>query len=120
MTRDSSGRLIAIDQRPVTFAEQAGSRLRWGLNLGGSVGKAPAGGGPGGPYSAYYGVVVDLSTNTTDGSARGVTISGFENVTGTEFGDILTGDDGSNIFRPLHGGGYSNTFAFGGPAALVG
>ncbi len=56
--RDASGRLTAIDQRPVTLAEQTGSRLRWGLNLSGTIGKAPEGGGmmgmlgggrPGGP-----------------------------------------------------------------------
>lgn len=43
--RDSSGRLTAIDQRPVTLAEQTGSRLRWGINLSGTIGKAPPGGG---------------------------------------------------------------------------
>ncbi len=50
VTRDSAGRLIAIDQRPVTFAEQTGSRLRWGLNLDGAVGAANGGGmgAPGG------------------------------------------------------------------------
>lgn len=44
VTRDSSDRLIAIDQRPVTFAEQTGSRLRWGLNLDGAIGAATPGG----------------------------------------------------------------------------
>ncbi|HNN57133.1 MAG TPA: TonB-dependent receptor, partial [Novosphingobium sp.] len=47
VVRDPSGRLIAIDQRPVTFAEQSASRLRWGLSLSGQLGKAPPGGGPG-------------------------------------------------------------------------
>ncbi|HQN54152.1 MAG TPA: TonB-dependent receptor [Novosphingobium sp.] len=42
--RDASGRLTGIDQRPVTLAEQTGSRLRWGLNLSGTIGKAPEGG----------------------------------------------------------------------------
>lgn len=45
VTRDASGRLVSIDQRPVTFAEQRASRLRWGVNLSGQLGKAPAGGG---------------------------------------------------------------------------
>lgn len=45
VTRDSSGRLIAIDQRPVTFASQQSSRLRWGFNTSGGIGKAPEGGG---------------------------------------------------------------------------
>jgi iron complex outermembrane recepter protein len=46
VTRDSTGRLVAIDRRPVTLAQQSGSRLRWGLNLSGTIGKAPPGGGP--------------------------------------------------------------------------
>lgn len=47
VTRDLSGRITAVDQRPVTLAEQKGSRLRWGLNLTGTIGKAPEGGGGG-------------------------------------------------------------------------
>ncbi|WP_305701560.1 TonB-dependent receptor domain-containing protein [Novosphingobium sp.] len=47
VTRDATGRIIAVDQRPVTFAEQASSRLRWGFNLAGTLGKAPEG-APGG------------------------------------------------------------------------
>lgn len=58
VTRDGAGRLIAIDQRPVTFYQQESARLRWGLNLSGGFGVADAGGGgaprpmgagPGGP-----------------------------------------------------------------------
>lgn len=45
VTRDATGRLISIDQRPVTFAEQHAQRLRWGVNLTGQLGKAPAGSG---------------------------------------------------------------------------
>jgi iron complex outermembrane recepter protein len=44
VVRDLSGRIISIDQRPVTLAQQRGSRLRWGLNLSGMIGKAPVGG----------------------------------------------------------------------------
>ncbi|MFC4294866.1 TonB-dependent receptor [Novosphingobium tardum] len=40
VTRDASGRLIAIDQRPVTFEEERGERLRYGFNLSGAFGKA--------------------------------------------------------------------------------
>lgn len=40
VTRDSTGRLVAIDQRAVTFANEKASRLRWGLNFGGTIGKA--------------------------------------------------------------------------------
>lgn len=49
VTRDSSGRLTSIDRRPITLAVQEGARLRWGLNLSGSVGKAVPG-GPGGMF----------------------------------------------------------------------
>ncbi|MEO7246831.1 MAG: TonB-dependent receptor plug domain-containing protein [Novosphingobium sp.] len=61
VTRDSSGRLIVLDRRPVTFANEKSSRLRWGFNLGGKLGKQNAmqkamqsqmgrgGGGGGGP-----------------------------------------------------------------------
>lgn len=39
VTRDSSGRLVSIDQRPVTFAETSSQRLQIGLNLSGAIGK---------------------------------------------------------------------------------
>ena len=38
VTRDAAGRLLAIDQRPVTFAEERGERLRYGVNLSGAFG----------------------------------------------------------------------------------
>jgi len=44
VVRDASGRLIAIDQRPVTFDEIKSDRLRYGINLSGTIGKAPTGG----------------------------------------------------------------------------
>ena len=47
VTRDASGRLLSVDQRPVTFAQQTGSRMRWGLNLSGGFGKAEPGAGGG-------------------------------------------------------------------------
>ena len=48
VTRDGSGRLVSIDQRPVTLTRQDGSRLRTGINTSGGFGKADpnaAGGG---------------------------------------------------------------------------
>ncbi len=39
VTRDPSGRLVSIDQRPVTFAETNSERLQIGLNLSGPLGK---------------------------------------------------------------------------------
>ena len=41
----ATNRLVSIDQRPVTFAKQESSRLRWGFNTSGAIGKAPEGGG---------------------------------------------------------------------------
>lgn len=43
--RDASGRLVSLDRRPITLANQVSSRLRYGLNLSGSFGPAAAGGG---------------------------------------------------------------------------
>jgi hypothetical protein len=39
--RDSDGRLLLIDTRPVNFARQDRSELRWGFNLGLPIGKQP-------------------------------------------------------------------------------
>lgn len=47
VTRDAQGRLIAIDRRPVTFASEVSSRLRYGFNLAGQIGKARPGAGSG-------------------------------------------------------------------------
>ncbi len=84
------------------------------------VPKPIAGGGPGSPVASHFGVLVNLSTNVTQGSALGVTINGFENIIGTDYGDDLTGDDGPNIFMPLHGGGNVVSIGFGGPDRLDG
>lgn len=48
VTRDASGQLTSIDQRPVTFASQDGQRLSVGLTLNGSFGEARPQGSPGG------------------------------------------------------------------------
>lgn len=39
IVRDARGRLVAIDRRAVTYDEISSSRLRWGFNLSGSLGK---------------------------------------------------------------------------------
>lgn len=56
VVRDAGGRLVSIDRRPITLAQTKGSRLRWGVNLSGSLGKPDPeaaaqgrGRGPGGP-----------------------------------------------------------------------
>lgn len=47
VVRDAGGRLVSIDRRAVTFDRTEGSRLRWGFNVSGQIGKAPPGGGDG-------------------------------------------------------------------------
>jgi len=51
--RDGNGRLVKIDQRPVTFFRQNGSRLRWGFTLSDGFGKPTPGGG--GMLGAMFG-----------------------------------------------------------------
>ncbi|MDR7229243.1 hypothetical protein J2X45_000306 [Caulobacter sp. BE264] len=50
-TRDATGRLLAIDARPVNFASAEREDIRWGFNLFKPVGKPTPGAaaGPGGP-----------------------------------------------------------------------
>src|SRR5690606_34911291 len=48
VTRDGSGTLIALDQRPINFDRAENSQIRWGFNFGKSFAQ-PAPGGPGGP-----------------------------------------------------------------------
>ena len=50
VVRDLDGRLVSIDQRPVNFDRETSQRIRWGFNVSGSIGAAPAARGPfGGP-----------------------------------------------------------------------
>ena len=66
-----------------------------------------------------YGVKVNLATNATGRAATGTTISGFENVIGTDAADDLIGDAGPNVFNPLRGGGGYIPFG-GGPDNIDG
>ena len=53
VVRDLDGRLVSIDQRPVNFDSEKSQRIRWGFNVSGSIGAAPAARGPfGGPPGA--------------------------------------------------------------------
>lgn len=63
VTRGAEGRLIAIDQRAVTFSNEVSTRLRWGFNLGGALGKPRPGGAlgkpqPGGRGSSWGGMMM--------------------------------------------------------------
>jgi iron complex outermembrane receptor protein len=55
VVRDASGRLVSIDQRPVTFAEEASQRLRYGFNLSGSFGKVDPNANKDNPMAAMRG-----------------------------------------------------------------
>ena len=72
VTRDpSSGRLVSIDQRPVTFARQDGSRLRAGINTSGGFGKAAEGGAAGGLFPGGGGRGVAGGGRPAGGGGRG-------------------------------------------------
>jgi iron complex outermembrane recepter protein len=43
VTRDSTGRLLRIDQRPVNFDNERSQRIRWGFNVSGNLTKPSAG-----------------------------------------------------------------------------
>jgi iron complex outermembrane recepter protein len=45
VTRDASGRLLSIDQRPVNFDRERSQSIRTGFNMSGGIGKQPQGGG---------------------------------------------------------------------------
>ena len=69
---------------------------------------------------AYYGDVGGpVTANLTTGVAKGAgtdRLSGMENISGSEFPDILVGNDGSNI---LFGEGGSDTISAGGGLDLL-
>lgn len=74
------------------------------------------------------GVSIDLLTQlASGGSAAGDQLISIENLTGSNFKDMLTGDGGANVLRGLGGadllnGGAGDDFIYGGAAAdeLVG
>src|SRR5205814_505215 len=63
------------------------------------------------------GVDVSLATGLGQGGdAEGDTLTGFENLTGSAFNDILAGDSGSNI---LTGGAGTDTVSYANATAAV-
>ncbi|MBC2666573.1 TonB-dependent receptor [Novosphingobium flavum] len=50
VVRNGAGQIVSIDRRPVTFANETSSRLRYGFNIGGQFGKASAAAAQGGPF----------------------------------------------------------------------
>ncbi|GKX62264.1 hypothetical protein SOASR032_08330 [Pragia fontium] len=64
-------------------------------------------------------VNVDLSTGKANKGANGTdTLSSFENITGTQYADVLKGDNGSNVIRG--GGGDDILIGLGGNDTLIG
>ncbi len=71
VTRDASGAIVAVDQRSVNIVSQDSSRLRFGFNLSGSLGPAPAGGGRGGFGGPGGGGPAGGSPGRGEGAGRG-------------------------------------------------
>lgn len=80
VTRDAAtGRILSIDQRPVTFAEQKSDRIQFGLNLSGSFGKAnpqTQGGGFGAAGGAGAGAGAGAPPQGGFGRPRGINADG--------------------------------------------
>ena len=68
VTRDASGRLTALDTRPVTFAETRADRLRYGINLSGRIGKPLPQGARGGGFGAMMGRAQAASSPSAGGA----------------------------------------------------
>lgn len=71
---------------------------------------------------ASGGVTVNLATGTASGAAGNDTLAGIEDILGSTFNDVLTGDGNANILRgnggidTLNGGGGNDTLIAGAPA----
>ena len=87
-------------------------------------------GGPGTDTASYAksrgAVTVNLATGSgSGGDAQGDTLTGIENLTGSEHADTLTGNDEDNIFEGAHGpdtitgGGGSDSASYAGSPAAV-
>ena len=73
VTRDAAtGRLTALDVRPVTFSETRAERLRYGFNLSGKLGK-PAPQGEGGARGGLFGMVARATSASSSSSAQPAT-----------------------------------------------
>ncbi|MEO1967613.1 MAG: hypothetical protein ABGW87_02730 [Sphingomonadaceae bacterium] len=71
VTRDSNGQLLAIDARPVTFAETRSDRIRYGFNLFGRVGKASPEEQPGGGRGRFGRMMANSGPSGGDNSSQG-------------------------------------------------
>jgi Ca2+-binding RTX toxin-like protein len=94
--------------------------------LDGGLGNDALNGGNGRDTADYRlasgGVTVNLATGTASGAAGNDTLSGIEDVQGSTYNDVLTGDGNANVLRgnggidTLNGGGGADTLIAGAPA----
>ncbi len=73
VTRDTDGTLLALDRRPVTFSARKSSRIRYGINIFGRVGKASPqaeDSGRGGRFGAAAAPETPAPTTSPDGAPR--------------------------------------------------
>ncbi len=118
LTGDARGNRLAGGAGADTLSGGAGDDV-----LEGGVGADRLDGGAGEDTLSYAGsdagVNVNLATGAVSGGdAEGDTISGFEHVVGSAYGDTLVGDDGAN--RLSGGAGSDTLFGEGGDDHLFG
>lgn len=76
VVRDAAGRIVSVDQRPVTFARESGSRLRYGINLSGQFGTPDPAAARGGPMGAPKGGQGALAAGRPPGAGPGAGAGG--------------------------------------------
>jgi len=95
----------------------------------GGLGKDTLNGGSGTDVASYAdasgSVTVDLSTNKVTGAADSDTLVSIENVQGSEYGDVLTGNSSANTLEggagndTLNGGGGTDTASYANATGAV-
>lgn len=122
----SSDRIYGGNGADSLFAGHGNDTLKGGDGddiLSGGIGKDRIVGGDGNDTASYIDSTSAVKINLRDGTAsggdaQGDKISSTENLTGSDFGDILIGDAHSNILRGL--GGVDVITGLGGADILIG
>jgi Ca2+-binding RTX toxin-like protein len=110
------GDILVGDTQDNDLDGQAGNDALWG-----GAGADTLHGGAGTDSASYIESVVGVNVNLltgigTGGTAQGDTLTGVENLTGSLFDDVLTGDDESNVLQgnlgadALAGNGGNDTY----------
>jgi Ca2+-binding RTX toxin-like protein len=115
MTGDAEdNQFVILNEGSDTVDAGAGDDL-----VDGGEGADDLDGGPGvdtlGNLDATAGMTIDLSTQT---DSHGDTLAGFENVIGTFFDDVITGDNGPNTLEGVEGA--DELFGLGGDDVIFG